>query len=296
MGKRITLGVLLAVLLAIIAYQVFRPADFVDLRSAEGNVFSQSGEDGVLQAIFSIIEPTSKYSVEFGCGDGVTLSNTRNLLINHGWSGLMMDGDHAKIEAARKSYEKLPRVKVVEAWVYPGNIETLFEQNGVPADVDLVSIDIDSNDYYIWRVMHEYRPKVVVIEYNAGFPPPKKAVVAFHPLNYWDGSDYFGASIQSLYELGKKKGYELIYASALGLNLYFVDKQYFARFGIRDNSPAKLYRMPGPNNPGFGRAPNRMGHPSIDYEIVKDGQKIKPFAGDLTWKEIKIPKHFVELP
>jgi hypothetical protein len=286
----------LAILLAIVAYQVRRPADLVDLKHAEWNKFSQSGEDGVLQAIFSIIEPTSRYAVEFGCGDGVTLSNTRNLLINHGWSGLMMDGDHEKILYAKKLYENLPRVKVVEAWVYPGNIETLFDQHGVPADVDLVSIDIDSNDYYIWRVMHDYRPKVVVIEYNAGFAPPQKAVVQFHPMNYWDESDYFGASIQSLYELGKKKGYELVHATSLGLNLFFVDKKYFARFGISDNSPAKLYRMPGPSNPGLGRAPNGMGHPRIDYEIEKDGKKIRPYGADLIWKEIRIPKRFVELP
>jgi hypothetical protein len=185
---------------------------------------------------------------------------------------------------------------VVEAWVFPGNVETLFEQHGVPTDVDLVSIDIDSNDYYVWRVMHDYRPKVVLIEYNAGFPPPKKAVVAFHPLNYWDGSDYHGASIQSLYELGKKKGYELVYATSWGTNLFFVDKKYFARFGITDNSPAKLYRMPHGGVPGLGRAPNRGGHPSTDYELESDGKKTKPFAGDLIWKEIRIPKRFVELP
>jgi hypothetical protein len=144
--------------------------------------------------------------------------------------------------------------------------------------------------------MYAYRPKVVIIEYNAGFPPPKKAVVAFHPLNYWDGSDYFGASIQSLYELGKKKGYELVYATSQGHNLIFVDGKYFPRFGITDNSPAKLYRMSQGGRPGLGRAPNRMGHPSTDFETEVDGQKVKPFAKDLTWSEIKIPKRFVELP
>jgi hypothetical protein len=292
------LGALLVCLAGVVTYQLLRPGETVDLARAERNVFSQSGEDGVIEAIFRVIEPTRRYSVEFGCGDGVTLSNTRNLLVHHGWSGLLIDGDHDKIEKAKKTYAGNHRVKVVEAWVYPGNIETLFDQHGVPPDLDLISIDIDSNDYYVWRVMHDYRPKVVVIEYNGSFPPPQKAVVAFHPLNYFDKSDYFGASIQSLYELGKKKGYELVYASSLGLNLFFVDKKYFPRFGIQDNSPAALYRRPIVGNElgAPGRGPDGSGHPNCDLEVEVDGKKVKPFGGDMVWKDLRIPKHFVELP
>ena len=90
-----------------------------------------------------------------------------------------------------------------------GNIEILFEEAGVPKDLDLLvsDSDIDSNDYYVWRAIHDFRPKVVM---NAFFPPPQLMVIDYHPMNYWDGTYYIGASIQSLYELGKKKGYELI--------------------------------------------------------------------------------------
>jgi hypothetical protein len=117
-------------------------------------------------------------------------------------------------------------------------------------------------------------------------------------MNYWDKSDYHGASIQSLYELGKKKGYELVHATRAGLNLFFVDKKYFASLGIKDNSPAALYRLPvSPNESGApGRAPNKLGFPNCDYETEIDGKKVKPFGGDLIWKEIRIPKRFVELP
>jgi hypothetical protein len=94
---------------------ILRPAPPVDLGSTERNVFSQSGEDGVIEAIFSVIEPTRHYSVEFGYGDGAYLSNTRNLLVNHGWSGLLIDGDHEKIEKAKRVYAGNQRGKVVEA-------------------------------------------------------------------------------------------------------------------------------------------------------------------------------------
>ncbi|HJX51305.1 MAG TPA: hypothetical protein VJ801_00940 [Polyangia bacterium] len=292
------LFVLLAVLLGVLVFQIVRPAVPINLREYELDYFSQSGEDGVIRKLFQIIKPTSHFVVDFGCSDGVTNSNSRRLIVYEGWSGLLMDGDHKAIERARKGLKNYPEAKIVEAWVYPGNVETLFEQHGVPKDVDLLSIDIDSNDYYVWKVIHDFRPKVVVIEFNSAFPPPQKAVVQFHPLNYWDGeSDYHGASIQSLYELGKRKGYELVHCTTAGINLFFVDKKYFPRLGIRDNSPSALFSPMLPGMPKIGRGPHGAGHRPWDtYEIEKDGQRIKPYAGDLTWGEIRIPKKFVPLP
>ncbi|HRY30666.1 MAG TPA: hypothetical protein P5079_11600 [Elusimicrobiota bacterium] len=218
------------------------PAEELDLAKWEKGVFSQNGEDGVIEKIFELIPPSTRYAVEFGAGDGVNLSNTRNLVL-HGWSALMIEGVPRKAEKCKRNYRDQPRVAVVQAWVYPGNVELLFEENNVPVDLDLLSIDIDSNDYYVWRVINKYRPKVVLIEYNPYFAPPKKAVIKFHPMNYYDdNSCYWGASIQSLYELGKAKGYELVHCTSRGSNLFFVDKKYFERFKLADNSPAKLYR------------------------------------------------------
>lgn len=218
-----------------------RPA--FNLRDYENSVYSQAGEDGILEKLFSVIEPTHKYAIEFGAGDGVTLSNVRNLMAHHGWGGLLIEGDPARAEMLRKNYEGLPRVRTAQAWVFPGNVELLFEEHDVPKDLDLLVIDIDSNDYYVWRAIREYRPKVVVIEFNGRFPPPYRMVVEFHPMLYWSERDiHHGASIQSLYELGREKGYELIGPNYRGINLFFVDAQYFPRFGIADNSPAAVYR------------------------------------------------------
>ena len=297
------LGVLVIVLAGVVVFQATRRSPKVDLWKASASIHSQLGEDGVIAAIFQIIEPSRRFAVEFGCSDGITNSNVRHLIAREGWSGLLLDGDERLVQIAKKNYADLPKATIANEWVYPGNVEILFEQYGVPKDVDMVVIDIDSNDYYVWRAITEFRPKVVLIEFNANFPPPQRRVVRFHPMNYWDGSDYYGASMQSLVDLGKKKGYELVFCN--GLNLFFVDAQYFPSFGIEDNSPTTLYRPPPYageaqlkwHQPRGGGGPNGYGHPSWDkFEVEVDGKKVKPYDKDLTWDAFKIPKKWVELP
>ena len=98
----------------------------------ERTVFSQHGEDGVLERIFELIPPTTSYAVEFGGGDGVTLSNVRNLIVNAGWSALMIEGNPRLVDLCSEVYEGVPAARCLHAWVYPGNIELLFEEQGVP--------------------------------------------------------------------------------------------------------------------------------------------------------------------
>ena len=162
----------------------------------------------------------------------------------------------------------------------PGNVELLFEDNGVPADLDFLVIDVDSNDYYLWRAIRDFRPKVVMIEVNGLFPPPERKVVDFHPMNYWDQSAYFGASLQSLYDLAKRKGYELVYHTKSGINAFFVDEKYFPLFGIEDNSPESLYH---PLNPLYHTA-----------WLGPDGELIPPDKKELVWEDLRIEKNFVE--
>ncbi|MBW1854081.1 MAG: hypothetical protein JRJ00_05275 [Deltaproteobacteria bacterium] len=212
----------------------------VNLADYERQVFSETGEDGVIEKIFEIIEPTHKFCVEFGATDGIFYSNSRNLILNHGWSSLLIEGS-GRASELKENYRGIPNVKTLQAWVWPGNIEILFEENGVPEDFDFLVIDIDSNDYYVWRAIQSFRPKVVMIEVNSLFPPPQLMVIDYHPMNTWDYTAYHGASLQSLYNLAKKKGYELVYHTKNGVNAFFVDKQYFPRFGIRDNSHEKLF-------------------------------------------------------
>ena len=219
-------------------------ADRINLDDFERKSYSQFGEDGVIAKIFEIIEPTTKYAVEFGAYDGVTISNTRELILEKGWGSFQIEGHPIRAKQLAKAYAKNPKVTTQHAWIYPGNIEILFEDAGVPKDLDFLVIDIDSNDYYVWRAIQSYRPKVVMIECNYSFPPPELAVIDFHPFNYWDQTNYVGASLQSMYDLAKEKGYELIHLMSRGPNIFFVDKQYYDRFGIEDNSPVTLWHPP----------------------------------------------------
>ena len=248
------------------------------LRDFQNTIYSQAGEDGILQKIFEVIEPTSRFAIEFGAGDGITFSNVRNLIVHHGWRALLIEGDAGRAAFSRRAYLGFAGVRGVQAWVFPGNVELLFAENDVPRDLDLLVVDIDSNDYYVWRAIRQYRPKVVVIEYNSRFAPPLKMVIGFHPMMYWNEVDaHHGASIQSLYELGKQKGYELIGANNRGINLFFVDQQYFPRFDIADNSPAKLFRP-------------------LNYNFVFDTRTIRttglPKSEDLVLPQTTIKKRF----
>ncbi len=247
-------------------------------------VYSQTGEDGILEKIFEVIPPTARFAIEFGAGDGILFSNVRKLIVNDGWGGLLLEGEGELGEVLAGNYAGLAGVRTAQAWVYPGNVELLFEENDVPRDLDLLVIDIDSNDYYVWRAIRAYRPKVVQIECNAMFLPPQKVVVGFHPMLWWDGdSAHYGASIQSLYRLGRRKGYELVGANEVGSNLFFVDARYYERFGIQDNSPERLFR------------PLRL-YPTVGPEdlhvlMTEDG-RAKPPAEDIVLDEVRIPKRF----
>jgi len=277
------------------------PPEPVDFGAVERRVYSQFGEDGVIEKIFEIIEPTEKYAVEFGAHNGIHGSNTRRLILDEGWSAFLIEGEEKKAKKLRDNYRDFPRVVTQQAWVYPGNIEILFEEAGVPRDLDLLVIDICSNDYYVWRAIRDYRPKVVMIEVNPVFPPPQLMVIDFHPMNYHDNTDYFGASLQSLYNLAKKKGYELVYHTSEGVNAFFVDAKYFDRFGIEDNSPTTLFNRPGES---FGeRAPeNAPERKSATRSILvdlwdrapqgRDGVPFAPGHATLTWDHLEIPKRF----
>ncbi len=265
----------------------------IRLHDFGNTLYSQAGEDGILQKIFEVIEPTSHFAIEFGAGDGIEFSNVANLIIHRGWRGLLIEGDAKKAETLRERYLGFPGVRGVQAWVFPANVESLFEENNVPRDLDLLVIDIDSNDYYVWRAIRDYRPKVVMIEYNGRFAPPLKMVIGFHPMMYWDEVGFHnGASIQSLYELGERKGYKLIGTNHRGINLFFVEQQYFPRFRIDDNSPARLYQ------PLLGVAKHMDGRSSTfaHFSSAFDNEAIRktglPQDPDLVLSETTIRKRF----
>lgn len=187
-----------------------------DLESSASSSFSQGGEDGVLLRLFEQIGIRSRYFVEFGAWDGVTLSNTANLRLNHGWSGLLME-----------SSDRADGVLVQREHVDAENVEALFRRYGVPRDFDLLSIDIDGNDYWVWKAIQSFSPRVVIVEYNIFFMPEIAKTIAYDPDHCWDRERYglyHGASLAALEKLGREKGYALAYTEPYCPNAIFVQR------------------------------------------------------------------------
>ncbi|MGZ4704841.1 MAG: hypothetical protein ACXWCM_08235, partial [Acidimicrobiales bacterium] len=170
------------------------------LSAAELRVFSQNGEDGVLAEIFERIGEGDRFFVEFGAEEGLE-GNSRFLREVLGWRGVYIEADpelHQRL-AARIDPDTCT---VVRSLVTPDNIESLLEQAGVPDAFDLLSIDIDGQDYYVWEALTRHRPRVVVIEYNSGLTAGRSQVEP-RGAGPWDRTDHFGASIEALIALGR---------------------------------------------------------------------------------------------
>jgi len=177
---------------------------------------SQNGESAVIAKMFLTVPSTSEFVVEFGAGDGYSLSNAR-YFIEEGWTSVLWD---------------------TEEWVTAENVNDLFAAYLVPDDVDLVSIDVDGNDYWIWKAL-TWRPKIVCIEYNALWDHGERKVIKYNPRNVWDHSYGYSASLDAMVDLGKEKGYFLA-AELASTNLIFVDEDYWGAVPALDPETVEL--------------------------------------------------------
>lgn len=202
-----------------------------------GNVYSQSGEDGVIAAALDLLPTRDKWCVEFGAFDGVSMSNTRCLIENAGYTAVLIEASETAFADLLANCSSRPTVHAVHALVGftdRDNLDVILDRFEVPHDFDCLSIDVDGNDYHVWKAMVRYRPKVICIEFNQTIPTEVKFVQRA------DVAVNQGSSLQSLVELGREKGYELV--SVLAHNAFFVDRRYYALFGIDDNRPERLRR------------------------------------------------------
>ncbi len=195
-------------------------ANALDLRNFEQKTFSQNGEDGIIQEIFRRIGTTNQFFVEFGIEDGREC-NTRYLMEKKGWRGLWMDGSDKNCQSARSLANSF-NTQVVNTFITAENIENLLLQANVPAELDLLSIDIDGNDYWVWKSITSFRPRVLIVEYNASYPPPLNYVMPYKSDHMFDGTRHFGASLTELVALGEQKGYKLIACDKAGVNAFFL--------------------------------------------------------------------------
>jgi hypothetical protein len=199
------------------------------------DVHSQNGEDGILAKILEVIGAADGWCVEFGAWDGRHLSNTYNLLANRGFSGVLIEGSRSRFRNLQAAFRDNPRVFTLNRYVgftAADGLDAILAETPISQDFEVLSIDIDGNDYHVWKAVTRYRPKVVVIEYNPTIPSPVEFV---QPA---DMSVNQGTSMLSMTLLARDKGYELV--SATTHNCLFVTKELFPLFGIADNSVAAI--------------------------------------------------------
>lgn len=219
------------------------------LDEVEFQVFSQRGEDGIIQYIINKIDIPNKIFVEFGVETYVE-SNTRFLMMNNNWAGLVIDGSKKNIDFIKKDfiYWKYD-LTAVESFITKENINQLIGNYTQEEDIGLLSIDIDGNDYWVWDSITCVNPRIVVCEYNSAFGATKKVTIPYKSnfvrKNEHYSELYFGASLAAFCHLADKKGYDFIGTTSAGVNAYFVRKDL--------SSPFKKYNA----TEGFNESDNR---------------------------------------
>lgn len=206
------------------------------LQDVEFKVSSQWGEDGIIDWVIerAQIPPRAQSFIEFGVED-YREANTRFLLQNRNWRGLIMDGSSAMVTAAR--YDRLAwrhELTMQVAFITRENINSLIASAGFRGDIGLLSIDLDGNDYWVWEAVDVVRPIICICEYNAVFgdilPISTPYDSSFNRRSAHHSGLYFGASIGALRMLAARKGYRFIGTNSAGVNAFFVREDYAKRF------------------------------------------------------------------
>lgn len=246
--------------------------EHLSFRQVGFSLYSQHDEDGILLYIFARIGFRTYKGVEICSGIGFEC-NLANLLINHRWSGLLIDGNQTNIQIARSFYQRrketmhwLPHL--LQAWITRDNVNQLLSDAGYVGEIDLLSLDVDGVDYWLWEALTVISPRVVVLEFNHLHGPTVSVTVPYRDdfvaefTEY--GSDYAGASLAAFIKLAKHKGYRYVGSNAIGTNAFFV----------RDDIPSML--LPD------GVPEDAFVHPRAQFGMAIRYAKIK----DMEWVEV----------
>ena len=234
-----------------------RLSDSKSLEKYGFKVYSQNDEDGIIEEIFRRIGPTNKTFVEFGVQDGIE-SNGHYLLLK-GWNGLWIECDseyYQRILTGFQGVIEAGALRVAHEFITKDNINRILTDNNIKGEVDLLSIDIDGNDYHVWKEIEVICPRVVVIEYNAKIPPACEWIMPYCEDHMWDGGDKHGASLLALSKLGIEKGYTLVGTSMSGINAFFVRNDCLGDNFVK-KEVADLYNPPRDYKKFY------VGHPSL---------------------------------
>jgi len=196
-------------------------------------VYSQSDEDGLLLYIFSLIGFTNKICVDIAFGSPYG-ANVTNLICNWGFTGLLVESKD--IDSSIKFFLNHPDTciyppKIIKKWITQKNVNSILRENNISGDIDLLSLDLDGVDYWIWKAINTITPRVVVVEYMNIFDKDKSVSVPYkEDFNRFDTHpDFCGASLKAFVKLGKSKNYRLIGCNKYGFNAFFLRKDIAGR-------------------------------------------------------------------
>ncbi|MBF0159267.1 MAG: FkbM family methyltransferase [Magnetococcales bacterium] len=244
---------------------ILSDACYADPRRLErfgAKFYSQNDEDGILAEIFRRIGVSNHTFLEFGVSNG--LENNTLLLTYQGWKGVWMDGGEQNIAFIRQKFAPLieqNRLQVSQQWISVETINEVIAQFNLPEEIDLISIDIDGNDYYVFESLTCVRPRVCVIEYNSKLPPPILAVMRYNAEHSsHEFTDYFGCSLESLTRMAQRKGYQLVSCNITGSNAFFVRSDLCGDHFYTPATAEALYHPPR-YEINYGGA-FRVGHPT----------------------------------
>jgi hypothetical protein len=212
----------------LLSEQVASKKRVASLAEVEFKVFSQWGDDGILQWLASNLDFPNKTFVEFGVSN-YRESTTRFLMMNSNWSGLVMDGSESNVaQIVNSEYYWQFALTAKAAFIETGNINQLLASSGLGAEIGILHIDLDGNDYWIWKEINSVSPVVVILEYNSVFGIDSAVTVPydknFNRTQAHFSNLYFGASLRALHQLSVEKGYSFIGCTSAGNNAYFVRK------------------------------------------------------------------------
>lgn len=249
------------------------------LRQSEFRVFSQWGEDGIIQRLVREVPIPQRLFVEFGV-ESYLEANTRFLLTNDQWAGLVMDGAAENIALIKEDpIYWAANLKAHCAFITRENINDLLRENGIKGDIGLLSVDVDGNDYWIWSAIEAISPRIVICEYNSLWGPQEAVTVpydaGFERGNAHFSNVYFGASIAALDHLSRQKGYTLVGSNAAGCNAFFVRND--VRGSLEALEPAAAYR-----EAAFREARDAQGHLTFD-----DAAARLRTVSDLTLQDVR---------
>src|SRR5258706_8618356 len=188
--------------------------------------YSQFEEDGILLLLFAIIPPVNRNCVEICAGNGRECM-VSNLIINHGWSGSLFDGNERNVQDGIRFFSNHKDTffhppRFTTAWITAENVNEKIAQSGMSGTIDLLSLDLDGMDYWVWKAISVIEPRVVVCETHNQIPPEKALTVPYNPEFVYESEDFRGASLAAMCKLGKEKGYRLVGTHRFGFNAFFV--------------------------------------------------------------------------